>query len=91
MLALDVDDREALLRAMEDWCPPELAELRAVLIEEHVGRVRDGLALSQAPRLAGRAGRYLSVTTTPVRVPSVLRFLQARKRLPHRRTCRCHR
>ena len=43
VLALDVDDREALLRAMEDWCPPELAELRAVLIEEHVGRVRDGL------------------------------------------------
>ena len=24
LLALDIDDREALLRAMEDWCPPEL-------------------------------------------------------------------
>ena len=43
VLALDIDDREALLRAMEDWCPPELGELRAVLLQEHVGRVRDGL------------------------------------------------
>ena len=43
VLALDIDDREALLRAMEDWCPPDLGELRAVLLQEHVGRVRDGL------------------------------------------------
>ena len=43
LLALDIDDREALLRAMEDWCPPELRKLRAVLLQEHVGRVRDGL------------------------------------------------
>jgi hypothetical protein len=43
VLALDIDDREALLRAMEDWCPPELAELRAVLLQEHGGPVRDGL------------------------------------------------
>ena len=43
VLALDIDDGEALLRAMEDWCPPELGELRAVLLREHVGRVRDGL------------------------------------------------
>ena len=43
LLALDIDDREALLRAMEDWCPLELGELRAVLLQEHVGRVRDGL------------------------------------------------
>ncbi len=26
VLALDIDDREALLRAMEDWCPPELGD-----------------------------------------------------------------
>ena len=43
MLAFDIDDGEALLRAMENWCPPDLGELRAVLLQEHVGRVRDGL------------------------------------------------
>lgn len=30
VLALDIDDEETLLRAMEDWCPPELRKLRAV-------------------------------------------------------------
>jgi hypothetical protein len=35
VLALDIDDREALLRAREDWCPTELGELRAVLLQEH--------------------------------------------------------
>jgi len=41
VLALDIDDREALLRAMEDWGPPELGELRAVLLQEHVSRQRE--------------------------------------------------
>lgn len=50
VLALDIDDREALLRAMEDWCPPELGELHAVLLQEHVGRVRDGLVSASAAR-----------------------------------------
>lgn len=56
LLALDIDDREALLRAMEDWCPPELRELLAVLLQEHVGRVRDGLVYrqrSEPPPVAG--------------------------------------
>ena len=26
VLALDIDDEETLLRAMEDWCPPQLGE-----------------------------------------------------------------
>ena len=26
VLALDIDDKETLLRAMEDWCPPQLGE-----------------------------------------------------------------
>ena len=56
LLALDIDDREALLRAMEDWCPPELRKLRAVLLQEHVGRVRDGLVW---PALSDRADRGL--------------------------------
>ena len=43
LLALEIDEREAILRALES-CPDELTELRAVLLQEHVGRVRDGLA-----------------------------------------------
>ena len=42
IVALDIPDSEAILRVLED-CPDELAELRAVLLQEHVGRVRDGL------------------------------------------------
>ena len=42
IVALDIPDSEAILRVLED-CPEELAELRAVLLQEHVGRVRDGL------------------------------------------------
>ena len=40
VLALTIDDREAILRAVED-CPDGLAELRSVL--EHEWRVREGL------------------------------------------------
>ncbi len=43
ILGLDVDERESLLRAMTD--PPDgLLELRATLLQEHVGRKRDELA-----------------------------------------------
>lgn len=43
VLALTIADREAILRTLED--PPEgLAELRGVLLAEHEGRVRHGLA-----------------------------------------------
>ena len=42
ILALTIADREAILRALDD--PPDgLAELRAVLLAEHEGRVRQGL------------------------------------------------
>ena len=37
-----VDDREAILRVLGDP-PGGLARLRAVLLQEHVVRVRDGL------------------------------------------------
>ena len=42
IIALDIPDREAILRALED-CPEELAELRAMLLQEHVWRKREGL------------------------------------------------
>ena len=42
IVALDVDDREAILRVLED-CPNELEELRATLLQEHVWRQREGL------------------------------------------------
>ena len=42
MLALTIPERETIIRALND-APPGLKELRAVLLREHVGRVRDGL------------------------------------------------
>ena len=42
IVALDIPDREAILRVLED-CPEELAELRATLLQEHVWRQREGL------------------------------------------------
>ena len=42
IVALEISDREAILRALEDP-PAGLEELRAILLQEHVGRVRDGL------------------------------------------------
>jgi hypothetical protein len=43
ILALDIAERETIVRALDDP-PPGLEELRGVLLAEHVGRVRDGLA-----------------------------------------------
>ena len=42
VLALTIPERETIIRALDD-APPDLEELRAVLLREHVGRVRDGL------------------------------------------------
>ena len=42
IVALEVSDRVGILRALEDP-PAGLEELRAVQLQEHVGRVRDGL------------------------------------------------
>ena len=44
MFALDIQEREAMIWALDEPPTKALAELRAVLLEEHVGRVRDGLA-----------------------------------------------
>jgi hypothetical protein len=42
VLALTIDEREMLIRSLDD--PPEsLAEFRAVLLQEHEWRVREGL------------------------------------------------
>ena len=41
-MALTIPEREKIIRALDD-APPGLEELRAVLLREHVGRVRDGL------------------------------------------------
>ncbi len=42
IVALEVTDREAILRVLEE-CPEELLELRATLLQEHVWRQREGL------------------------------------------------
>jgi hypothetical protein len=42
IVALDVADREAILRVLEE-CPEEMLELRATLLQEHVWRQREGL------------------------------------------------
>ena len=43
VLGLDIPKRETIIRALADP-PPGLEELRGVLLAEHVGRTRDGLA-----------------------------------------------
>lgn len=43
VLALDRDDRHSLLRVMEDWCPADLGELRATIVQEEVWRQAEGL------------------------------------------------
>jgi hypothetical protein len=42
-LALTIEEREQILRGLED-CPDGRAELRGVLVREHEWRVREGLA-----------------------------------------------
>jgi hypothetical protein len=42
IVALDIPDREAILRVLED-CPEEMLELRATLLHEHVWRQRERL------------------------------------------------
>ena len=44
IVALSIEDRERILRALEDAPTDALAELRAVLLREHEWRVRVGLA-----------------------------------------------
>jgi hypothetical protein len=42
VMALEIVERESIIRALDDP-PPGLEELRVVLLAEHVGRKRDGL------------------------------------------------
>ena len=42
IVALDIPDREAIFRLLED-CPEELVGLRATLFQEHVWRQAQGL------------------------------------------------
>ena len=42
VIALTIEDREAIIRALDD--PPDgLAELRGVLLREHEWRIKEGL------------------------------------------------
>jgi hypothetical protein len=43
IVGLSISDRERLLIALQDPPGGPLAELRGILLEEHRGRVRDGL------------------------------------------------
>ena len=43
VLALTIEDRERLLRALDDPSTDALAELRGVLLREHEWRVREGV------------------------------------------------
>jgi hypothetical protein len=42
ILALEISERETIIRALDD-APPDLAELRATLLQEHVWRRREGM------------------------------------------------
>ena len=41
-VGLTIEERDDVLRALQN-CPDELTELRARLLQEHIGRQRDGL------------------------------------------------
>ena len=44
ILALEIDERLTILRALEDGPPNRaLSELRGLLLQEHTARIRDGL------------------------------------------------
>lgn len=43
LVALTIENRERLLWALDDARTDALAELRSVLLQEHEGRMRDGL------------------------------------------------
>jgi len=49
LLALEINEREQILRALDDP-PAGLEELRGVLLQEHVGRAREGLWLPISSR-----------------------------------------
>jgi len=44
ILALEIQERESILRALDDPPTKALAELRATLLQEHVARVRGEMA-----------------------------------------------
>ena len=44
ILALEIQERESIVRALDDPPTKALAELRAVLLQEHVARVRGEMA-----------------------------------------------
>jgi hypothetical protein len=56
VLALTIDDRERLLWALDDARTDALAELRAVVLNEHEGRVRQGLVWPPHPGRVDRSG-----------------------------------
>jgi hypothetical protein len=67
ILALDIPERETIVRALEDP-PPGLEELRSVLLAEHVGASATGSLAKPLLRFGVRS-------PTPVVVPPrILRF-----------------
>jgi hypothetical protein len=53
IVALDIPDREAILRVLKD-CPEELTELRATLLQEHVWRKRERALIDPPVSTTGR-------------------------------------
>jgi hypothetical protein len=50
VLALTIPERETIIGALDD-APPGLEELRAVLLREHVARVRDKVVSARGDAL----------------------------------------
>ena len=76
VLALTIPERETIIRALDDP-PPGLEELRAVLLREHVGRVRTASSIRVRRGDRGgsaRASRPLAVSLCS----GVSRVLEAR-------------
>jgi hypothetical protein len=77
VVALTVEDRERILRALDDVRTDALAEFRAVLLHEHEWRVRGGLVSLPSPNLPERGGSS-RLSTRPR--PSGARLVSSRGR-----------
>ena len=70
LLALSVEERDEILGVLVD-CPDGLGELRAVLLQQHEWRRREGIDAARLPAESHRASSRRPRRATPRRRPSL--------------------
>ena len=90
VLGLSIDERDLILRALID-CPPALAELHGVLLQEHTWRQREGrLNRPFAEQLPRRSAGLVQTTRSPglsVSTAYGQRLRRGRSRSPRKESC----